>query len=302
MLREAVLGRQILGAGKGRGVSTIADSSAFRDEKRVLAQHEAALTLLQGILADPSVTEARWLDLACGRGQIVSSLDQVLSQQARTKLRYNAYDVRHDYISQTARTADALGLLSVEGRVGELAEFSKVYPSGDRFEFITIINVFHELDPYHLGTILADSIARLSDKGCLYVCDMEGLEPRELGAVLWTKDDVSTIFRSLCQGFGLSNYEPAVSHWSHTSRNTWSVQVQRSHLSLTAEALGVGRDAAVASVSQAIAQLLVGKLKRCHEALEALTHYGSQTPQEEAAILDLLYDFWALTRRLEAAT
>ena len=56
----------------------IADSSAFRDRERLLSQHQAALTLLQARLSTPGAPQLRWLDLACGRGQIIVSLDDEL--------------------------------------------------------------------------------------------------------------------------------------------------------------------------------------------------------------------------------
>jgi ubiquinone/menaquinone biosynthesis C-methylase UbiE len=44
----------------------------------MLTQHQAALTLLQRLLADPGVSQLNWLDLACGKGQIITHLDENL--------------------------------------------------------------------------------------------------------------------------------------------------------------------------------------------------------------------------------
>src|SRR5262249_55342779 len=44
-------------------VSSIADSSAIRDATRAFPQHQAAVTLLQSLLADPTREMLRWLDL-----------------------------------------------------------------------------------------------------------------------------------------------------------------------------------------------------------------------------------------------
>jgi hypothetical protein len=74
-------------------VNSIADSDAFKDPDRMPPQHQAALTLLQDRLSNPTVVKIRWLDLACGRGQIISSLDGNLSKPALNRLEYWGYDI-----------------------------------------------------------------------------------------------------------------------------------------------------------------------------------------------------------------
>src|SRR5687767_15127788 len=136
----------------------IGDSNAFRSNDRTLPQHQAALTLLQGLLADPKVTTIDWLDLACGRGQIICCLDENLSVQARRKLRYVGYDVREEYTKETAKTAASLGLNSHHVKVGVLEDFSKVY--GERlFDFITLTNTVHEVGAAQLATVLVECVA-----------------------------------------------------------------------------------------------------------------------------------------------
>jgi hypothetical protein len=95
----------------------IADSDAFKDPGRVLPQHQAALTLLQGRLSAPSTKRLSWLDLACGRGQIIVSLDENLSPEARAKIEYSAYDLDHEFARETRKTAQRLGFASLETRL-----------------------------------------------------------------------------------------------------------------------------------------------------------------------------------------
>ena len=89
-------------------MTSISDSSAVR-EKRVLAQHQAALTLIQGRIGSPNAQDYAWLDLACGRGQIIAHLEDNLSEVARGKISFYAYDVDQRYGRETRRIASRLG-------------------------------------------------------------------------------------------------------------------------------------------------------------------------------------------------
>lgn len=80
----------------------INDSHAT-EEDRLLAQHQAALTLLQRALLDPKVSNYRWLDLACGRGQIINHLHEILDRSQRQKISYFGYDIKVDYTTITEK-------------------------------------------------------------------------------------------------------------------------------------------------------------------------------------------------------
>ena len=101
-------------------MTTIADSDAFKDSGRVLPQHQAALTLLQARLSAPRVLRLSWLDLACGRGQIIVSLAENLSRDARAKVEYWAYDLDKEFARETRKAAERLGFASLETTIGDL--------------------------------------------------------------------------------------------------------------------------------------------------------------------------------------
>ncbi|MCX7004774.1 MAG: hypothetical protein NTV22_16085 [bacterium] len=67
-------------------MSAIADSDAAHDIRKILPQHQSALTLLNGRLQNPAVTAVHWLDVACGRGQIIAQLNDNLSPDHRAIL------------------------------------------------------------------------------------------------------------------------------------------------------------------------------------------------------------------------
>ena len=280
-------------------MTAISDSSAFRDEKRVLPQHQAALTLLQGILANPKVLNLNWLDLACGRGQIITGLKSNLSDKARAKLCYFGYDVKEDFVKETQKTASELGLKGHEFEVGYLSNFIKIWPHELFFDFITLTNTVHEVSPIRIATTLMDCLSKLSPSGCLFIYDMESIAPLELGAVAWTKTEVFLIIQTLFASLGIKEYIPEVGQWPHRSCNGWNVQIQREHVNLNPAELAEHQEEALAASSSLIKELLSKKLEHCKSTLETLTLYGSETQDEQAEKERLLYDFWALNRALE---
>src|SRR5690349_10081573 len=102
-------------------MAAIADSDAIFDPERMLPQHQAALTLLQGMLSNPQLAQVRWLDLACGKGQIIAHLQKNLSQKARAKLQLVGYDIDNHHTRLAERTARLMGLAKCDFGIGELA-------------------------------------------------------------------------------------------------------------------------------------------------------------------------------------
>jgi SAM-dependent methyltransferase len=264
-------------------MTSIADSSAFKDPKRLLPQHQAALTLLQGRLSAPTVPGLSWLDLACGRGQIILSLDSNLSQEARCKIAFWAYDLDAQYARETRRAAEPLGFASLDVIVGELSDFDRILPSDPLFDFITFTNTVHEIEPVRLATLFATCLGRLTDTGTLFIYDMDRISPPELGAVPWNRDDMRHIVHRLLDGLGATAYRPEVGLWNHRTCNGWSVQIERRHL-------GVSRDEAANRMDAAI---------RVTGELETLTTCGAETAEEQSDQERLLQEFWALSRALE---
>jgi ubiquinone/menaquinone biosynthesis C-methylase UbiE len=280
-------------------LAAIGDSSAFKSDGRVLPQHQAALTLLQGRLSMPGVERLVWLDLACGRGQILMGLDESLSLEARQKLEYWAYDVDQDYARETSKLAEGLGLGRTEASVGDLDDFDSIVSDEVRFDYITLTNSLHELAPSHIADLMLNAIRRLSDDGIVFIYDMERIAPPELGALPWTGSDMRTITLGLLESLGVSDYRPEVGRWRHSSVNGWSVQIHRGHLGISGEQLAQRSDEAIQQTRDQIVALLNRRMRECRASLETLTAYGAQTAQEQGAKEHLLYEFWALSRALE---
>ena len=280
-------------------MNSIADSDAYFNPERMLVQHQAALTLLQGMLANPAQGELQWLDVACGRGQIIAHLKDVLSDNHRQKIHYFGYDIDNAHSRIAKQTAEGLSLGAVNFEIGNLSRFHETVPQGQTFDFITLTNTVHEIHPTNLAEIIFNCVSRLSSDGCFFVYDMDQLPSAELGAVLWSASEIKSIVATMCAALGAGKYEPAVGQWQHRSCNGWNIQIQRPHLQIEADISGLKTDV-VSATAKRIQDLVVEKIKQTKSALESLTQYGAETGDEASAKEAYLYDYWALTRALEA--
>lgn len=279
----------------------IHDSNAVRTDGRQLAQHQAALTVLQGLLSAPGIQRLAWLDLACGRGQILSGLQDTLSDGARAKIEFLAYDANVDYLRETSKTAAALGFATVNEEIGDLSRLGRLVPAETRFDFITLTNTIHEVAPTQLASAVVDAVLRLSDRGILFVYDMERVKPPELGAVPFSAHDFQAVSSALIGSLTENDYRPEASGWQHSTTRGWNVQIQREYISVNHEALAAKRAPAIAVTEQAIKGVLRRRLSQCREALDLLTKFGPDTAEEQDDREHLLYEFWAITRALESS-
>lgn len=281
-------------------MASLADSNAVLDMERQLAQHQAALTLLQGMLSDPSCHELSWLDLACGKGQIIAHLTENLSEFERRKIRLVGYDLENAHSKQAKKIAESLGLASFRFEIGALDRFWENGSTTGPWRFITLTNTAHEITPASLAEILARCIERLEDDGCLFLYDMERLPNAELGAVPWSAAEMKVILTSLCRALGCDTFEPAVGRWAHRTCSGWNAQLRRAHLQLPSD-YSKRMENAIHLTSRKIEELLQERLLRVNAALESLAEHGPATGEEVHEKENLLYDFWAVTRALRGS-
>jgi hypothetical protein len=284
-----------------RVTTSIADSSAVLEPERLLTQHQAALTLLQGMLGDPSCPEVPWLDLACGRGQIILHLEGNLSEGERQKIRLVGYDIENSYSREAKRIAESMGFASYSFEVGALNRFWESRATSGPWRFITLTNAAHELHPSTLAEILVRCIERLDEKGCLFLYDMERLPEPELGAIPWSAAEIREILTAMFVALGVEKYKPSVGRWPHRSCVGWNAQVQASHLDLP-DGFASQIPAAIEATAERIRELLRAKIQHISATLASLAEHGAETDEEASEKVHLLYDFWAVSKALGDTT
>jgi len=277
----------------------LADSSAVSEKERVLAQHQAALSVMKIGLENPQLAEYFWLDLACGKGQIIAHLDEIFPQDLREKILYYAYDIQVKYVTIAEQRASALKMKSVQAKSGDLADFSDHCFSDIRFDFITFTNTVHETDPNILIPLLVELILRLKPNGQLFIYDMEKLPEPELGAISWIGKEFEQIILVLLETLGVKDYKPSSSKWQHTNIQGWSMSVQRQFVSVSDEYIRSKQADTTQQAALKMQELLNRKYRECSTILESLTRYEPQTPEEAQSKIHELYKFWALARAVK---
>jgi SAM-dependent methyltransferase len=280
-------------------MGSIADSSAVLIDK-VLPQHHTAITLLGQLLGAPGSAEIAWLDLGCGKGQILSQLEENISDaELRGKISYLGYDIENENSRVAEKIASALKFRAVEVKIGEMEDFGTLLSTERKFSFVSFTNTVHELRPQRIASLLMDILMRLDAKGVLYIYDMEMLPEPELGAVPWDGDDFKKVIVSLLDELGCDKPALIVQRWKHASCTGWSVNLQREHLRLSDSVISEKREAAIAKAALVIEEVLRYKLKTVSEALESLTRFGSDNAEEIKEKTKLLYEFWSLERAIK---
>lgn len=277
-------------------MAIIKDSEAYLNKERLLAQHQAALSILQGKLDNPKVSDFSWLDLGCGKGQIIINLEYNIGDTARAKVSYSAFDIKEEHLSITLKKAETLKFKVASGKVGDILDFPKLFELNNKFDFITLTNSIHEFSPFVIPHILFECLIRLTTNGLLFVYDMESLPSLELGAVTWTREEIHELSNAFLINLGIKDYFPTPGKWRHSSCDGWNLQINRDYISISDEDLLKIKDEAIEKTKIQIVDILKRKLSECEKSLESITMYRAETEDEDKLKQKLLYDFWSLTR------
>ena len=270
----------------------IADSSAILDISRLLPQHQSAITFINTKLQNPSQRELSWLDLACGKGQIISQLSENIDIDNRRKIKYIGYDINPEYTRAAQKIARDLGFVSCGFLHGDMSSFAKIVESSD-FDFVTFTNTVHELIPKVFANLLVDSLIKLSDCGELFIYDMESLQKSELGALSWSGGEIGQLLNNLLKVIG-TNYKIHPSVWRHSTCQGWTVVIQREHLHITNENLISKRSEIITCLNETFDELIDKRLEKCKKRLQAYQSDGVETAADEKLKESSLYEFWAL--------
>lgn len=250
------------------------------------------------MLAAPGCEELRWLDLGCGRGQMLGTLGDALQPEQRGQVHYVGYDAELRYVKESKHRSAALGFASSQEQLGTFEDLRRLIGGQGTFDFVTLTNTLHEVSPSGVAGLLMTAIEALGPTGSLYFYDMETVTPHELGAVPWEARHVEEMVLSGLRALGVANYHPFVAGFQHRTTRGWSLHLERRHLGLTADDIETRRDAASASLSEVVQALLSNRLADCCKRLEVLTEFGRETGEEADETNRLLHLHWALSRAL----
>lgn len=275
----------------------IGDSSSVLDSGRTLPQHQALLTLLVDRIADPSVEEYRWLDIACGRGQVVASATRALSRGLAAKIRFLACDINDDYLKEALQRAKAL-FGSADRLLCEVRDIEQLLVTRPKYDLITMTNAAHEIEPRELASLLVTCMCRTTPNGICFFYDMESLPEFELGAIPWRPSDIEKVFGAVFEVVGLPKHLISVQQWEHRSCNGWSVALNRRYWNIEDDTLDGARDEMVDAAAKAITAILFARMTELHLTLETLCLTGCRDDETRKRAGFMSAQFWAVTRAI----
>lgn len=279
-------------------MSIIGDSSAVLEVERMLPQHQSAITLLSSLLQNPQVDKFYWLDLACGKGQIISQLNENLTIENRKKIIYHGYDINVDYIKIVEQITDKMGFMGSDLHIGDLSSFDDILPKDTMFDFVTCTNITHEIHPQVFFEIIIGVLKRLNEDGQLFLYDMESLTNPELGALPLKANDIKCLIEVIFKTVG-SDFKVSPSTWIHRTCKGWSVVINRKHLGIENDEFEKNNTVIIDNLHKEIQIMLTQKLQECKQVLKSYTTYGTETGDDEEQKISALYEFWALNKALE---
>lgn len=274
-------------------MTSIADSDAIYDIARILPQHQNAISFLNAKLQNPVIHTLNWLDLACGKGQIISQLQDNLSEINRRKLSYTGYDINVDHTRSAERITSRLNLKASEFVHGDLCNFANLISTDKHFDFITCTNTAHELQPRAFSVLVLDSLLRLSDTGDLFIYDMESLDKPELGALPWQGSEIGLLVNTIFEAMG-TEFRVHPSVWRHRSCKGWTVLIQKQYLNKSNEEINTQRELILDTLEKEIDRILELRFSECNRLLQSLCRFGTETADDENSKISALFEFWAL--------
>ena len=277
---------------------SINDSSAVLEFGRMLPQHQAAITLINAVIQNPHIDRFVWLDLACGKGQIISQLRDNISLDNRRKIIYHGYDINSDYTKIVSQLAKNLNFCDFKVSNGDLSKFQYLLPDKVKYDFITCTNVTHEIHPRTFFEVIIGAIKLLNEHGQLFIYDMESLTNPELGALPLKSKDVGDLIDVVFKTAGIS-FKASPSTWTHKTCKGWSIVINRDYLEVENEVFEKQNDMIIKELYDSINSMLNKRLVECKQVLKTYTDFGIENSEDETQKISALYEFWAINRALE---
>lgn len=274
--------------------NSIADSNSIRIDS-ILVPHANAISLITYMLNGNQTSNLKWLDLACGKGQLLNQLGDNLNNKARSRIELHLVDLNNESLRCACEIANRLNLASLHQHVNDLKEFCQTKIRTHEYDFITFVNTLHEIKPIDLADIIVNALTSLSERGVLYIFDQEELQEKELGAITWSSIEFEQLLNKYFEVCHVTS-KVIVNRWNHKEINSWSTQILGS--SLTKE-IRTDIDANVSVLRELVLEHVKTKMRIIKGALKTTTDHGASTAEEAENVHSNLYDFWSLTIALE---
>lgn len=266
------------------------------EQGKLFSEHRHTLTLLDTALR-PSTADLRWLDLCCGRGQILNNLNDGLPPEFINRIDYVGYDAEPAIIEDAKNTAAELTLRSSRFFIGDISKFKDFLPPGSEYDFVTCLNTVHEVLPAGLIDILINGILILSPNGSLHVYDLESLSDLELGAIPLQRYEVQEILSEFQRLTDSNNL--FVASFPHSTCSGWSFTITRNQIGFPNPRIQTEEEQIRKALTDKVEDLLQRRLQDCRLRLEAYCKDKKNPREKRGEVTQALNEYWALLRALK---
>jgi ubiquinone/menaquinone biosynthesis C-methylase UbiE len=163
----------------------------LRQERKNEANSKSLIDIkikLKDMLTDKEIIN--WLDVGCGDGRCLDILEEISKKES---VQYLGIDINEEYLKQAKEFALIKGLK---------ADFMKMDASKMRldkkFDIISVILFFHEINPICLPHILRNIIDALDAEGTIIISDFQEPYEQEKGVIIWTMEDIKYVLDNIC--------------------------------------------------------------------------------------------------------
>ena len=229
---------------------------------------EATLAVaMRCMLENSNKNDWEWLDLACGRGNLIEHCCESFGNDSN-KIHYNGLDKGDRYKNEFDLFVEEKNLrkylAEINFIIADFTSWKKCFHESkgiSEYDWISFINVLHEIDPKEISAILLSMIKLCKKDGFIYFSDLEELVEPEADAITWTLEEIEGIFSLLFNKYTAFRFKRSVS--------TFAIIAQKSDLHKDID-LQIQANKLNRIIQKKIKSLLTNKKKNIEENLEKI--------------------------------
>ncbi len=200
---------------------------AYKTQAPLRARHTPALTdefafFLSQQIARSDKKQVTWLDVGCGRGQLLKEACRSLRMDQRCRVAYTGYDCTLDFVEDCNATIESLRIDNSRARQGEFDGMDALFNAGP-FDVISVVELISDLH-LHLVPRLVLNIFRLCHSSTvLCFSDLRKLTSSSAspGMLPWSEEEINPFVAAIARLLDGPRLPPTAFVQVH--KNAWSL-------------------------------------------------------------------------------
>ncbi len=247
----------------------------------------------------------RWLDLCCGRGSLLAQW-MSLGEEISKRVEYQGFDRESAHVKECCRIIKEKDLgTRVRADVHDVTHSLLGWKIG-KFDFVTLLNVLHEIPPFEIYDVLSNAFRHCKSGGSLLLVDMCWLPHAEWRAIAWQREYLNQLLQPLLRNQELPNILPGNAEIAVYRRKVEVFSVllarKRVHEALFADSDEILRRDFQKNVRRCLTKMKSDVSKRIVKTYERpdSSHGKDAKPDlsREEMLKQLLWTYWAISESL----